>query len=225
MKYIACIALWVAALQACAQFGQGTDVWLINGPRTLEPYQNTLKPDFGFDARRTFLQSQWIGVAGLRAGVEYRRVHRMGLAFYFIDRRIFSRDFGWDLDTDLVEYGFGYNALYYERVLFFNRKWEFAAHAQIGGGNVEVFYNPGGGNDRVRHTRVPFSTGELALYGDYNLLYWLSFGIGFGYRGVTSLGSEINESFSGPVFVANIQVKIFKLVRSLTYDPSAKDEY
>ncbi len=209
---------------ASAQFGQGDSVKLINGMRQLEPYQNKLKPDIGLDSRRTFLQRQWIIVGGVKLGAEYRRIHRLGIGFYFFNNRLFSRDFNFPIAADLVEYDFGYSALYYERVIYFDRKWEFAASLQAGGGKVGVWYNPGGLNERVLHTELPFSTAELAVYGSYNILYWLGLGAGVGYRGVAGLGGELAESFNGPVVVFNVQLKLTKLARSF-FDPEAKHEY
>lgn len=209
---------------ASAQFGQSDSVKLINGMRQLEPYQNKLKPDIGLDSRRTFLQQQWIIVGGVKLGAEYRRIHRMGIGFYFFNNRLFSRDFNFPIAADLVEYDFGYSALYYERVMYFDRKWEFAASLQAGGGKVGVWYNPGGLNERVLHTELPFSTAELALYGSYNILYWLGVGAGLGYRGVAGLGSDLRESFNGPVVVFNVQLKLTKLARSF-FDSEAKYEY
>ncbi len=207
-----------------AQFGQSDTVMLINGPRKLEPYQNKLKPDIGFDARRTFLDRTWVAVGGIKLGVDYRRIHRIGVGVYFINNRLFSREFDFDIPSELVEYEFGYSALYYNRVLFFNPKWDIAANVQLGGGKVGVWYNPDGLNNRVLHTELPFSTAELAIYADYNILFWLGVGAGVGYRGVAGLKNDVNQSFSGPVVVFNVQLKLFKLARSF-FDSNVKYEY
>lgn len=224
MKILTFIAALFSAIGAFAQFGQGDEVMLVNGTRKLQPYQNKLKFDFGFDARRTFLQRKWIDVGGLRVGAQYRRVHRLGIGFYFLNTRLFSRDFDFPIDEDLVEYEFGYTALYYERTLYFDRKWEISAGLQVGGGNVSVMYNPGGRNDRVKYTDIPFSTAEISLYGEYHFLYWLGAGAGVGYRGVTDLGAGVSESFSGPIVLFKIQVKLFKLARGF-FDPEVKYEH
>jgi hypothetical protein len=224
LKKLLFITLTLISFGSFAQFGQSDSVMLLGGMRKLEPYQNTLKPDIGLDARRTFLQKQWIAVGGIRLGASYRRVHRMGIGIYFFNNRIFSRDFAFPVEAELIEYDFGYSALYYERVLFFNRKWEFAAGLQLGGGKVGVWYNPDGGNNRVLHTELPFSTAELAVYGDYNILYWLGIGAGLGYRGVSGLRGDISESFNGPVVVVNVKLKLVKLARSF-FDPEVKYEY
>lgn len=207
-----------------AQFGQGDSVRLVTGMTKLQPYQNKLKFDLGLDARRTFLRSQWVAVGGIRTGLQYRKIHRVGIGFYFLNTRLFSRDHGFPVQEELVEYDFGYTALYYERALFFNRKWRISSSLQMGGGNVGVYYNPDGGNNRVKYTDLPFSTAELAVYCDYSILYWLGIGGGVGYRAVSNLGPEVNESFNGPIVVFNIQVKLFKLARSI-FDPEVKNEY
>lgn len=209
---------------ASAQFGQGEQVMLINGKRTLEGYQNKLKFDLGLDARPTILDGERVTVGGLRIGAQYRRVHRFGVGFYFLNSRIFSRDFGFPIEEELVEYDFGYTALYYERVLYFDRKWEFTTGIWLGGGNVSVMYNLAGLNDRVKYTDLPFSAVEMSMYGEYYFLHWLGLGAGLGYRHVSDLGPEVRDSFSGPVLVVKVQANLFKLVRGI-FDPKVKDEH
>ncbi len=218
------IYLFIIAGSLQAQFGQDDDVMLVNGKRELLPYQNTLKTDFKFDARRTLFQKQWIGVGGLRLGVEYRRIHRVGVGFYFLNTRIFDSEFDYDISADIVEYDFAYNSIYYERALYFDRKWEFGSGIHLGGGRINVLYNPEGLNNRLIIDEIPFNTGEISLYGEYNILYWLGIGLGTGYRHIWGLDRNFRRSFSSPIFSATLQVKFVKLAKSF-FDESIKDEF
>ncbi len=212
-------------LNVFGQFGQSNSVSLITGECTLEPYQNKLKPDFSLDARRTLFNKQWVAVMGLKGGVEYRRIHRLGVGIYFLNTRVFDREFDFDVPVDKLEYEFRYSTIYYERVLYFDRKWEFGATAHAGGGRIKVFYqSPDNPNERVELQPVDFSALELSVYGDYNILYWLGAGVGLGYRGILGVDKDLRKEFNSPIFVVNLQLKMFKLARSF-YDESVKDEY
>ena len=225
MKWLFSISFCLLAFFAEAQFGQGDSVMLVNGPRKLEPYQNKLKPDFSLDARRTLFQKKWVAVMGLKAGVEYRRIHRFGIGVYFLNTRVFDRQFDFDLIADKVEYEFRYSTIYYERALFFNQKWEAGATLHLGGGNIRVFYqNPENSNERLEIKPVEFSAIELSTYGEYHILYWLGVGAGLGYRQILGVSKDLRKEFSSPIFVVNVQLKLTKLARSF-YDENVKNEY
>ncbi len=162
---------------------------------------------------------------GIKAGVEYRRIHRLGIGVYFLNTRVFDRDFNFDIAADKVEYEFRYSTIYYERVLFFNRKWEVGSTLHLGGGNIRVFYqNPENSNERLQLKPVEFSTVELSAYGEYDILFWLGVGAGMGYRQVLGVNADLRKEFSSPIFVVNLQLKLIKLARSF-YDEDVKYEY
>ena len=224
MKWVLLIGSFLLTQVALAQFGQSDEVMLIGGKRKLEPYQNKLKPDISLDARRTLFRSKWVAVMGLKFGVEYRHVHRLGIGAYFLNTRVFDRQFSLP-EIDKVEYEFRYSTLYYERVLFFNRKWETGATLHLGGGNIRIFYqNPNNPNDRIELAPREFSTVELSAYGEYDILYWVGLGAGAGYRSVFNVNKNLRKTFSSPIFVVNLQLKLIKLARSF-YDEQAKYEY
>ena len=226
MKRILVIAILLFPLTVFSQFGQSDHVQIIGGKCQLLDYQNRLKPDFSIDARRTLFQKEWAAVMGLKFGVEYRRIHRLGIGVYFLNTRVFDDVFEPEIPgIDELEYEFNYSTIYYDRVLFFNRKWEFGSTLHLGGGKIRAFYrNPENQNDRIEIDSQDFSTIELSIYGEYNILFWLGVGVGTGYRQVLGAGSDLNSDFSSPIFVVNLQVKMFKLARSF-YDESAKNEF
>jgi len=212
------------AAPAQAQFGQSESVMLINGPCELRPYQNKLKPDIRFDARRTLFQRNWVAVGGIRLGVQYRRVHRLGIGFYFLNTRIFERNFSYDIPAEVIEYDFGYTSLYYERALYFDRKWEFGANVHLGGGRVRVLYQPDGLNEQVELEILNFNATEIAGYGSSSVFYWLGVGTGMGYRRIWGSNDSVTGAFSTPIFTATVQLKIGKLARSI-FNDSVQHEF
>lgn len=207
------------------QFGQSDKVLVIGGECELKPYQNGLKPDFSFDARRTLFEKRWIAVGGLKFGVEYRRVHRLGIGIYFLNTRIFDDEIELELEANKIEYDFNYSTLYYDRVLYFDPKWEFGSTLHLGGGRIQTFYenelNP---NERNRGPELDFSLAEVVVYGEYNILFWLGVSAGFGYRSVFGLEYDLGGDFSSPIFVANLRLNLLKLARSY-FDESVKNEF
>jgi hypothetical protein len=208
-----------------AQMGKSDEVWIIGGQKKLLPYQNKLKPDFSFDARRTLFENRWIVVGGLKFGVEYKRIHRVGIGTYFLNSRIFDEDIEIILEANKIEYDFEYSTVYYDRVLFFNKKWEVGTTLHLGGGKIRTFYqselNP---NERNRGPVLDFSVGEIVSYAEYNLFYWLGLSAGVGYRGVFGLDYGLGDDFSSAIFVVNLRLNLIKLVRSY-FDESVKDEF
>ena len=214
----------VISVPCIGQFDQDSTVQLISGERVLFPYQNKLKPDLRLDARRTLFQQNWIAIGGLRLGVQYRRIHKLGLGFYFLNTRIFVSEFEYDIDTDVVEYDFKYNAIYYDRTLFFNKRWDVGASLNLGGGDITARYQPEGTNYYVKVDEIPFSVTELSLFGTYNILHWLGIGSSFGYRRIWARTPSVDKSFSSPIFAVSLQLRVTKLVRAF-FDESVKDEY
>ncbi len=214
-----------SCLSVKAQFGQDSTVMILGGACKLLPYQNKIKPNFSLDARRTLFHKKWIAVGGIRLGLEYRRIHRVGIGIYFLNTRLFDRDFDLPIEADRLEYDFKYTSVFYERVLYFNRKWETGATLHLGGGKIGVdvqsLENP---NEQNRYGDIDFSMAELSVYGEYHITYWVGVGAGFGYRFVAGANRDLRNDFSSPIFVANVQLKFLKLARSY-FDESVKNEF
>ncbi len=212
------------SVDCAAQFNQDNTVRLINGQRELLLYQNKLKPDFRLDARRSLFLNNWIAVGGIRIGVQYRRVHKLGLGFYFLNTRIFEQNFDYEIDAELLEYDFKYNTIYYDRTLYFDKRWDLGASANVGGGNILARYQPDGTNYYVRVDEIPFSVTELSVFGTYNIFHWLGLGTNFGYRRIWARTPRVDKSFSSPIFAVSLQIRFTRLVRSI-FNESIKDEY
>ncbi len=228
-KYF-CIFLLAPALVLCDSmkaFGQkwSDEVWLIDGKKKLSDPFKKWRAEFQFDGRRTVLPGENAQIGAFRFGAEYKRVHRFGIGIYNWASPIATS--GVDFPIDNVaesNYKFGYAALYYERVMFFNRKWEAVLTAHIGNGTIERSYRLESENRFKRLDDIKIHPLELSTSGFYHLTWWLSVGGGFGYRFMRKAPEELKEAFSAPVYIAKVKIRIGKLVKSI-YKPGVKDEY
>ncbi|HKK39006.1 MAG TPA: hypothetical protein VJ949_06290 [Cryomorphaceae bacterium] len=225
MKRLLFAIFFFSSFASSAQFDQSNEVRILGGERELLPYQNKLKPDFSFDARRTLFQNRWVLVGGLKFGVQYKRIHRVGIGVYFLNTRIFDDDVEFILEANKIEYDFGYSTLYYDRVLYFDKKWEVGSMLHLGGGKIKTYYeNEFNPNERNTGPELNFSVAEFVAYGEYNLLYWLGLSAGLGYRQVFGLKYDLGGDFSSAIFVINLRLNLIKLARSY-FDESVKNEF
>jgi len=225
LKRLLFAIFFFSSFASSAQFDQSNEVRILGGERELLPYQNKLKPDFSFDARRTLFQNRWVLVGGLKFGVQYKRIHRVGIGVYFLNTRIFDDDVEFILEANKIEYDFGYSTLYYDRVLYFDKKWEVGSMLHLGGGKIKTYYeNEFNPNERNTGPELNFSVAEFVAYGEYNLLYWLGLSAGLGYRQVFGLKYDLGGDFSSAIFVINLRLNLIKLARSY-FDESVKNEF
>ena len=189
----------------------GRKVKVIGGYRTLSSQESQLRPEIGFDARNSFINHHNVRIGGVRVGIQLDRVHRLGFANYFLIDRIFDYNPDPKYHVNRAEYTFKYFSIWYERVLYYDPHWEFSTTLNVGGGQVQVFYNPNGGNDRVRIDRIPVNPFELTVNGQYNILPWLAVGAGAGER-ITSGGNpEMRRRFTGPIYIFKVNIRFVKL--------------
>lgn len=190
-------------------------VWTIAGRKALDSKYRKWKTDINFDARTTLLSATTARLGGLRIGLEFRRVHRFGIGFYNVGNAVpVNRISEISPSIDRGDLALGYTSLYYERVLFFHRKWEWSSVVHLGVGNVTGSYyyentNDGGSFDR----KVSVAEFSSTLY--FNLTYFMSVGAGMGYRGVRSDLSVAEDIFSAPVGIFRIKIRLFKMVGGL----------
>lgn len=181
-------------------------------------YDKKTKLLLGFDSRRSFFADRNIKVFGLRMGAEYKRVHRFGLGFYFQNRPETFKGLPVNepdaTDTSLVRFSTGFAALFYERVVFHNRKWEFSVPIYLGSGNLNSEYTDTTGKFTPRQ-QIPFRTFGIAATGKYYVWPWLALGTGVGYRFVGSKSPRVQEAFQQPFYMLKVQVLFGELYRSI----------
>jgi len=242
MKWLLVYAFCTLASIAGAQFhgelprkkGIKPDtVWIITGKRELGPAYRRYKMDFALDARQTIIGSQRTKIGGIRVGLEYRRVHRIGIGFYGLRDGIFNGISGAveldglpqvDSTITWAKLTMSYRSLYYERVMYFSRKLEWSLTAHYGIGRIAGTYTRVGSAALETLPEQRLQILEFSSLGYYNLTYWCSVGVGVGYRYVLASTREIRNVYEAPIGLLRVRIKPGKLVSSI-WDKDTKNLY
>ena len=201
------------------------EVWIIGGKKALRSPFKKVRIDCQFDGRASFINNERVSIGGVKIGLEYRRVNRFGFGFYGLNKNIDIQSFD-DLNQsyDNVFADFSYVTLYYERVVFFNPRWEFSTSAHIGSGKVSISYQRDESDDVQLYADYRMNPVEGSLSGFFHLNYWISIGVGYGYRWVFSEVDTIEGEYSSDLYILKAKIKLGKLVRS-TFNKDVKNEY
>jgi hypothetical protein len=208
-------------------------IWIITGKHVLGPSYRRYKVDFSLDARQTIIGSQRARIGGIRIGLEYRRVHRIGIGLYGV------RDGFWNglsggvelsslpqIDTTITwaRLTMAYQSLYYERVMYFSRKLEWSITTHYGSGKITGSYRREGSDAQITLPAQRLRVLEFSSLVYYNLNYWCSIGLGVGYRYVPSASREIRNVYESPIGLLRVRIKLGKLVKSI-WDKDTKNLY
>ena len=191
-------------------------VWIISGYKPLENNFKKWKFDFVLDARSTLVSGTVARLAGLRIGMEYRRVHRFGFGFYNLGDGIVVRSLE-EINPDIsrATLNIRYNSLFYERVMFFNPKWELSLTAHAGRGRITGDYIISGGIKPQSFPDRKVRAFEFSATAYYHLTWWVSAGGGVGYRLVPDAPEEVQSIYNAPVGILRVRIKFGKLVKSI----------
>lgn len=195
-------------------------VWVITGKKPLESYFKKWKFDFVLDARQTIISGQRARMGGLRIGMEYRRVHRFGFGFYGTESDgVFVNSLD-EINAEIssARLRLNYRSIFYERVLFFNKKWEWSATAHLGSGTITGDYKIRGSETVRSFPERRVSPFEISTTGYYNITWWCSVGSGVGYRFLRNAPEEVQPVYNAPVAIVRLRIKFGKLIKSIWND-------
>lgn len=187
--------------------------------------EKTWKPLIGFDAYRSFYSGEPVKFNGIRAGVEFRGVHRFGFGFYGLKKDLYFTDVIVNdpvaTDTSLVKFKLNYAALFYERVFFSTPKWEISFPLYLGGGGLEAFVE---GSDGLfhRYFAKSFSLLNTGFHVKHYLLPWLAPRVGAGYRFAFNTSKQIRSAFNGLYYSFGLSILVGELWESIFHE-SLKD--
>ncbi|MFN6379021.1 MAG: hypothetical protein ACK4WD_07085 [Flavobacteriales bacterium] len=231
MKIVVSILLSLCFLSAAAQFSAVGEpasifhkkentyrdtVWIISGYKPLENNFKKWKFDFVLDARSTLVSGTVARLAGLRIGMEYRRVHRFGFGFYNLGDGVIVKSLE-EVNPDITRatLNIRYSSIFYERVMFFNRKWELSLTAHSGRGRITGDYIIAGGIKPQGFPDRRIRAFEFSSTAFYHLTWWFSVGGGVGYRLVPDAPEEVQSIYNAPVGILRVRIKFGKLVKSI----------
>jgi hypothetical protein len=186
-------------------------VWTVKGPTYLDKRYKKWKVDLSLDARQTLVSNTRTRIGGLRVGLEHRRVHRFGIGIYALDdeQGIGSlREVDERIEDATVS--LAYASLFYERVMYFSKRWEWSLTGHLGRGVITGRYRiPGELADREYMKEIRLLEGSTTLY--YHVFYFMSIGTGIGYRYITGAPDELQPVYNAPVAIARLRIRLFKM--------------
>lgn len=172
----------------------------------------------GLDARRSFFSGVPVKINGLRSGLQFRGVHRFGIGFYALSRRVVFTDVAVDhpaaTDTSRVIFNVGYASLFYERVFYKTRKWEFAIPTQLSGGTLTGHFEDTTGTF-LPLVESPFSAVNVGVQAKYYIFPWLAPRVSVGYRLSFNTTPEVKKAFNRPYYSFGVQILLGELYRTI----------
>jgi len=190
-------------------------VWTVRGATPLDDRYRKWKGDFVLDARQTLVSSTPARLAGVRLGAEYRRVHRFGIGVYTLGDGVKVQTLS-EVSPNIEDavINLSYASLFYERVMYFGKKWEWSLTGHAGRGRLTARYTFAGEDLRLEHLRrVNLVEGSTTLY--YHLTWFISIGAGVGYRYIPDTPAEIRHVYNAPVSILRVRVRLIKMVSGL----------
>ncbi|MCC6600395.1 MAG: hypothetical protein IT223_06945 [Crocinitomicaceae bacterium] len=188
-------------------------VWTIAGNKILDSKYKKWKFDFALDARQTLMGNTRARLAGLRVGIEYRRVHRFGIGYYNLGDGVWVSDISSvDPQIDSAFLRFSYGSVFYERVLLFTTKIEWSITANTGTAIISGEYRSPLTKENVRFERRVKPT-EVSTTCYFHLTYFISIGAGLGYRHIQNAPPELQPVYSSPIAILRVRIKLIKMVR------------
>jgi hypothetical protein len=173
-----------------------------------------LKPELILDGRMTLVSNEGARLGGFRLGVEVNRVNRFGIGFYSFSDGVNTNSLN-EISSSIVRANLklSYTSLYYERVLIFNKKYEWSSTIQFGVGEVSGSFTYGNGSIGNYNEPVQLTEVSTTLYR--HLTYFMSIGGGIGYRQTRNAPQELLPIYNAPVFLIKFRFQPIKAVRGI----------
>jgi len=174
--------------------------------------EKNVKLLFVLDARRSFVLDRKTKFNGLKFGVTIKKRHRLGMGIYWMQEPI--RLPGLKIDkleypdaSDTLKFNFSYTSIFYQPVLFANKRWDISIPLQLGVGKIQLFYR-----DTTDTKDVLFLEGGVPIFTlssvvQFKIVRWFGLGAGLGYRMALSSDKEVKNAVNAPFY--NVQLKIF----------------
>jgi hypothetical protein len=180
----------------------------------LSPSYPHIRPTFDLDGKFTWVSNQSAKLFGIRLGVEIDRVNRFGLGYYALNNAVHTQSLT-EISPSITYaiLNMNYTSLYYERVIHYSKKYEWAANIQAGIGRIEGDYAYANGTSG--HYATPFEMSELSTTFYRHLTYFMSIGGGIGYRQTFDAPQELRPIYNAPIVIFKIRIQPVKMVRGL----------
>lgn len=223
MRNLIIILLAFAPFAGWSQLNES--VWILGGDKFLGQGFRKWKFDAVLDGRNSFDDGSPVRVGGLRLGLEFKRVHRFGIGFYGLSE--IERDNFQTLDNGIVpaRLKLDYSTFYYERVLYFSRRWEISGTAHLGSGQIKISYNdPKDSTLTFNEQPIDIRILETSVSAYYHITWWFSIGGGVGHRWIEDTPVELGNIYDSTVYLVKAKFRFGKMLRAIR-NKQVKNEY
>lgn len=167
-----------------------------------------------FDGKFTWVENKSARLFGVRMGVEIDRIARFGFGYYELTNPVYTNSLvilSPDINHALLN--MNYLSVYYEQVLVYTKKYEWALNAQTGKGTIYGTYSYTNGTTADYST--PFGMRELNTTIYRHLTYFMSIGCGIGYRHTSSVPQELRPVYNAPIIILKVRFQPIKMMRGI----------
>ncbi len=148
------------------------------------------------DARNSFVTASYSKVKGVKIGLSYHKVFKLGIGYSWMKTDYYPERF-----DDSTNLRLGYGNAFLEYTFFQTKHWQFEIPIQIGLGRIS--YNSPEGRILEKQW-VPIW--EPAMTFEYLFLRYFGVGVGAGYRLVIKPKNPIQEQFTSPIYIFKFKI-------------------
>jgi hypothetical protein len=171
---------------------------------------------------RSFLDDRQFSFFGLKGGLEYKKRYRFGLMLLGQQEAVMLNDQEEDRDYELSEVA--YLAGYGEYMIINNYRWELGIPISFGRGGGRVVTLNQNEEQIGEPEELTFNALQMGLYGQYNINYWLGFGLGAGHRSGFSTDVKVRDFVSTPYYTFGLKINLGRLLKSVFAHEKVKAE-
>ena len=168
--------------------------------------------DFRLDSRNSFITERNVRIAGVKVGLDYNNTLRYGIGFNLLRSELKKEIV---VGENLVEAQLRYFSVspYIEYTFYRDERWEITIPVQFGFGNSYYRYIINKSN-KTTHQQFVVSY-EPAITAQYRVLKYFGLNAGIGYRLMIKGNSQIDESFTAPVYMYGLKLFIEDLYKDI----------
>ena len=148
------------------------------------------------DARNSFVTASYSKVKGIKLGLNYNKIFRLGIGYSWMKTDYYPRQF-----KDSTNLRFGYGNAFMEYAFYQSKHFQFEIPIQIGIGRISYKSKA---DELLQKEWVPIW--EPAMTFEYLFLKYFSIGVGAGYRLVIKSKDPIIEQFTSPIYIFKFNI-------------------
>ena len=212
----------ILIIAAMAYFGAG-NTELIAQNKDTTAIGSDSRLFFKVNSRRSLVSDGKISIRGFRLGTEFNEKHRLGVGVF--DSGLYGLNGGaivpfFDIELSpsplQVQVDLGYFTVFYEYVLYRNKKWHVTFDHQWGIGKAKKRFRDNNGILlQTKNITKPLVEATFEL--QYKIRPWLNASAGLGYRFILDREDEVvTEAFDSPIYVLKVRMSISYFVRKIS---------